>query len=874
MLKPLKKSLLLMLLTISITVPLFSHAAIPSKDIDLTIPAGWSMISSAVIDEHTVQELLSEKPEITTIMEYSGGQSDGSNHSYKPASSIQPLHGYWVHSSESTEINLFGQLALPIDYSHLTSGWNMIGANSPDQLQLQSTIESLTPYSVERIYTYSSDGGWGVYDLSRAISDSQNIPSSRSGIWVNLVSQQTPEQLTQPNDQELEVVDGFDYPMGDRGYTDTRIRTLHEQINPENNDTYTNNTVSTDNHTRLAITGANAANWRNSQDAGSYYDDMGGLHPGEDWNLGAGNSDAGEAIYAIADGQVHTIAHTYSSGLGNGGWTIVLEHRLQNGANLYSIYTHVTSANETAGGLTGQEEGFTIAEGDMVDKGEMVARLVHGNQMAYITSAHLHFELRTQEPSQTDLWNNDNGNGYYSHDGSKDTDGMTAAQIQTAITTMQNLVGLVDPSDYVEANRIAPHLLTGAVVNQIATQGMTPGSTATITVAGESLSSQIAISLHGSSSCTIPIVSQDGTTATVDCKVPSDAAGDLRLYIAHFSGSAPIPDQAGITEHTVTIGEDALLLQPPANLTATAGDGSVTLSWDAVNGAESYTVYRATESGITLANVSGVEQTLNATSPITASNLTNGTTYWFAVTSIKDTTESLLSEEVSATPQAAVSTVTSLPLNDTGITWGGNYSSGNNQSCIGETISAQDCSHGRDVTHNDDSDGHAGFSFTKLDSSGSELPASAESWSCVKDNITGLIWEVKSDDGGIHDKDNTYRWGGLSAIGRDHVNRKGSYYDDWNGLVNGSNSSAFCGYSDWRVPGREALRSIVNYDRSNPAIDTSYFPNFPNSGSAWFWSSSPYAYSSNAWKFSFNYGSDGYYYRGSYGHVRLVRGGQ
>ena len=46
-------------------------------------------------------------------------------------------------------------------------------------------------------------------------------------------------------------------------------------------------------------------------------------------------------------------------------------------------------------------------------------------------------------------------------------------------------------------------------------------------------------------------------------------------------------------------------------------------------------------------------------------------------------------------------------LNDTGIDWGGDYPDGNNATCTGETITAQDCSNGRDVTHDDDSDGHA-----------------------------------------------------------------------------------------------------------------------------------------------------------------------
>ena len=102
------------------------------------------------------------------------------------------------------------------------------------------------------------------------------------------------------------------------------------------------------------------------------------------------------------------------------------------------------------------------------------------------------------------------------------------------------------------------------------------------------------------------------------------------------------------------------------------------------------------------------------------------------------------------------SSVVAVPLNDTGITWSGNYASGNNTECIASTtpdgdnvVAAQDCSHGRDATHNDDSDGHAGFSYTKLDSNGVPLANqnadyATTPWACVRDNVTGLIWEVKT----------------------------------------------------------------------------------------------------------------------------------
>ena len=36
--------------------------------------------------------------------------------------------------------------------------------------------------------------------------------------------------------------------------------------------------------------------------------------------------------------------------------------------------------------------------------------------------------------------------------------------------------------------------------------------------------------------------------------------------------------------------------------------------------------------------------------------------------------------------------------------------------------------------------------YIKLDSSGNDLPDKATEWFMVRDNTTGLIWEVKTDD--------------------------------------------------------------------------------------------------------------------------------
>ena len=191
--------------------------------------------------------------------------------------------------------------------------------------------------------------------------------------------------------------------------------------------------------------------------------------------------------------------------------------------------------------------------------------------------------------------------------------------------------------------------------------------------------------------------------------------------------------------------------------------------------------------------------------------------------------------------------------------------------------------------------------YTKIDAYGYELSRSAKSWTCVIDNRSGLIWEVKTDDDSIRDKDNEYRWGGkgvrevsLKSVNRSPANtypesrrnRKGNRYADWNKLVDAVNSERLCGFSDWRVPDLYELASLVrchggrylNLDEGckgnyqEPTIFRDYFPNAQSRG---YWSASPSADDiSYAWQINFNYGSDGSNGRSHKSHVRLVRSSQ
>ena len=233
-----------------------------------------------------------------------------------------------------------------------------------------------------------------------------------------------------------------------------------------------------------------------------------------------------------------------------------------------------------------------------------------------------------------------------------------------------------------------------------------------------------------------------------------------------------------------------------------------------------------------------------------------------------------------------------IKLNDTGIGWGGDYPSGNNTDCTGENeqgeaiIAQQDCSHGRDAqaaagTLSKVGGGAASFDFTRLNTDGSDYTGngdySSQPWACVRDNHTGLVWEVKTDDGGIHDKDNTYRWGGKTALVDQQARDDGwgEFYDDWDTLVDGSNTAngglGLCGFSDWRVPAVLELKTILHKGVTNTPIDSNYLPNTQTTS---YWTSSPYAaINCCAWIVNFSDATNVTHNRNFSNRLRLVRSG-
>jgi hypothetical protein len=274
---------------------------------------------------------------------------------------------------------------------------------------------------------------------------------------------------------------------------------------------------------------------------------------------------------------------------------------------------------------------------------------------------------------------------------------------------------------------------------------------------------------------------------------------------------------------------------------------------------------------------------------IDTQNATNGTTLTFTHAYAKansftwtatamdnfNATSSTLSIGVSVTTASIISPLSGTgKLNDTGITTCSNATK-NNLPCPVSNFPNQDAQSGRDFTNNDDLDGHAGFSFTKISNTGASLPVSAINWNCVKDNVTGLMWEVKTTDGGLHDQNHTYTWyetdgiknGGDAGMPNGGI-CKGSRCDT-NAYVKAVNAIGYCGFKDWRMPTRQELLSIVDFGTVSSAIDINYFP---NTQTYWFWSFSSSG-NRSAWSvnFGFSDSSSDTYLRDYEYYIRLVR---
>lgn len=106
-----------------------------------------------------------------------------------------------------------------------------------------------------------------------------------------------------------------------------------------------------------------------------------GAHLGADFWSGGGCTDLGQAVFAVADGQVVEIVDALGSYLD----VVVIRHQVQDIGNVYSMYGHI-------------ERDGALSEGQMVEARQKIGEI--DDVLAYFSPCHVHVELLNEAAYQ------------------------------------------------------------------------------------------------------------------------------------------------------------------------------------------------------------------------------------------------------------------------------------------------------------------------------------------------------------------------------------------------------------------------------------------------------------------------------------------
>ena len=142
--------------------------------------------------------------------------------------------------------------------------------------------------------------------------------------------------------------------------------------------------------------------------------------------------------------------------------------------------------------------------------------------------------------------------------------------------------------------------------------------------------------------------------------------------------------------------------------------------------------------------------------------------------------------------------------------------------------------------------------FTKIDNNGKVLTANAalgdqaDDWACVIDNTSGLMWEVKTSDDGLRDRDWTYTpydsnpetnggWIGYRDSTSGECIRGAMDENSCNteAYVKAVNKAQLCGYDDWRLPRLSELVAVAKETAREAPAETAKM--LPNTADGWYW---------------------------------------
>ncbi|TVQ96995.1 MAG: DUF1566 domain-containing protein, partial [Desulfovibrionales bacterium] len=128
----------------------------------------------------------------------------------------------------------------------------------------------------------------------------------------------------------------------------------------------------------------------------------------------------------------------------------------------------------------------------------------------------------------------------------------------------------------------------------------------------------------------------------------------------------------------------------------------------------------------------------------------------------------------------------------------------------------------------------------------------------VTDTKTGLMWQ-KCSSGQFYD-------GNANVCTGSHATMS------WEEALSHAQTLSLAGFTDWRLPNRDELQTLVDDTRNNPAIDQIFAQ---NTVSHWYWSSTSSVHNGiYAWLLNFQSGHIAYVAKNNRSHVRVVRSGR
>lgn len=253
----------------------------------------------------------------------------------------------------------------------------------------------------------------------------------------------------------------------------------------------------------------------------------------------------------------------------------------------------------------------------------------------------------------------------------------------------------------------------------------------------------------------------------------------------------------------------------------------VVVSWTNVSGASSYTVYTDNDEISRTSPASGTQSTTCSASPCRIVTRSNGLQHVLVVAN-------------GTRYRSADMAVVTGAMNDTGYDkcFGTVNSLGSNSAdcATAPAAAGQDGVKGRDANTSlvKTGAGPKGFDFTKLDVSGNELDDNASEWRCVRDNVTGRIWEVKQtdttivlnddfdDNASLYDGRRTFNFSGDTPAVTTGQVADVTFSGSVDHLIDQANNDELCGKTNWRLPSQQEMLGIL--DMSTLDISTTTYP--------------------------------------------------